>query len=468
MSTQASGRGFSLRSLLGCGGERVDWRLPAAFAAAQLLSNAPELARTLTSGGWPRELVGWFLAVNLFAPVLVAAAGVLACRIVKNEVLAAFAGGLAYAAFMVPVRLIFSPRFRPLDLVYSWLWVFLLFLGLALALRWIRESLPLALGAGATAAAWLNSVLLIVLLTLSRPGVRFSFGGELVNAGLALVSSAIFALVFWGAIRLLAIPLEGAAAPAPAIEAGDENGWLRRALMFHGLARQLRGSGIGSVLFGVLAIAMGASTMGQVPINGALIVLGILLIAEGVWVMAAPSAAGLVVDGLAVMTIGIWNIGISLAAIGGSSGDSLTGRFLVFGILQLAWGLGRMGQYRRFADLRGFRLDPDGRARLGREIEAVRSATGRRDVVAFKTGAAEGRFRLLGDSAALFLRGRFVEVLSRKDVVCGPVEKSAGDSLALTLRVKKRKLSAAMTPDNLQRLREWAGAPAAEAVPPTA
>jgi hypothetical protein len=459
MSIQSSERGVSLRQLLGCGGERIDWRLPAAFAVALFLANVPEIIRTFGTGrSFPKELRLWFGAVYLIGPILLAAVAVLAFRFVRSVWAACAAGAAAYAVFMVPVRLAFQPGFQPIQLLYSWLWVFLFLGGLVLALRWIR-SIPLALAAGATVPAWFYSLLSMAITTLGHPGIHWSVGGELLNAGMTLVSYVIFALVFWGAIRLLAIPVVPV---APSVAAGAESvgdeAWLRKALVFQGLSRQLRASGIGSLLFGAIAIVLGATTMGQVSINGVLIVLGLLLIAEGVWIMAAPSAAGIAVDGLAVTLIGLWNIGISLSAIGRSAGNSLSGRFLVFGIFQIVWGIGRVSQYRRYAELRGFRLDPESRSRLDREIEAIQGATGRRDVVAFKNGADEGRFRLLGGSAALFLRGKFVEILSRGDVHCGPVQASAGDSLKLTLRLKKRGLSTTLTPEAHQRLQEWIGA----------
>jgi hypothetical protein len=471
MSNPASWHGTTVRKLLGCDGARIDWRLPVVFVIAQLLSNLPGMIQNLASWSMiPKELHLWLMLVPLITPVLLGAAAVLAFRSIRNVWLAAAVGASAYALIMIPVRIAFSPGFQALHIFYSWLWVYLFFVGLALAIRMISV-LPLALAVGAAAAEWLNSAINIAVNVLTHPGVQLSFSSELANAGLTLVSSAIFGLAAWGGLQLVGARLESAGAQALPLtaEAAGTDAWLRKALAFHGLCRQLRAAGIGSLLFGAIAFFLGASTMGRVPLNGVLALLGILLIVEGVWVMAAPSASGIIVDGLFVAAIGLWNIGISLVEIGRHSGGSLTGRFLVFGIFQIIWGIGRIAQFRRYTDLRGFSLDPVGRARLEQEIASIRSDTVRPDVVAFKTRAlssAEGRLRLMEGFAALFLRGKVVEVLSRGEIACEEaVAKDLSIPLNASLRLGKRRLSVTISRDACERLRRWANAQSAEAPP---
>ena len=460
---------MTLRKLLGCDGARIDWRFPVVFMVAQLLSNLPGMIRSVAV--WnviPKEFHLWIILAPLIGPLLLTAAAVLAFRAVRNVWLAAAVGASAYALAMVPVRIAFAPGFQALHIFYSWLWMYLFFVGLALALRLISV-LPLALAVGAAAADLLNSAINTAINVLTHPGVRLSFSGELGNAVMVLVSSAVFGLAVWGGLHLVGARFESADAQAPPLtaEAAGTDAWLRKALTFYGLRRQLRAAGIGSLLFGVIAFFLGASTMGQVPLNGMLALLGLLLIVEGVWVIAAPSASGIIVDGLFVTAIGVWNIVVSLVEIGGNSGGSLTGRFLIFGIFQIGWGIGRIAQYKRYAYLRGFTLDPAGRARIEQEIASVRSDTIRPDVVAFKTRSlspVEGRLRLLEGSAAFFLRGKIVEVLSRDEIACeAAVAKDPGGPLKASLRAGKRKLSVTISPEACERLKRWANAQPAAA-----
>lgn len=460
---------MTMRELLGCDGARIDWRLPFVFMVAQLLSNLPGMIKNLSAWNrMPPELHIWFIVVPLLGPVLLTAAAVLGFRAARNVWLAAAAGAAAYALAMIPVRIAFFPVFQAMPIFYSWLSAYLLFVGLSLALRMISV-LPLALVVGAAAAEWLNSAITIAIIDLTRPGFHLSFSRVLNDAGMALVSSAIFGLAAWGGLFLIGARFESAGAPAPtlAAEAAGSDAWLRKALAFQGLYRQLRAAGIGSLLFGAIAFFLGISTMRQVPINGVLALLGLLLVAEGVWVIAAPSASGIVVDGVFVTVIGAWNIVLSLAEIGRNSGGPYTGRFLVIGIFQIAWGIRRIAQYRRYAGLRGFSLDPAGRARLEQEIASVRSDTIRPDVVAFKTrtlSSEEGRLRLMEGFTALFLRGKVVEVLSRAEVSFEEgVTTDPSLALNASLCLGKRKLAVIISRDAFERLRRWANAQAAEA-----
>ena len=190
-------RRITVRDLLGCGGERIDWWFPAAFVVANILSNLPEMIRTLASWkSFPGELRLWFLAVQVIAPLVMAAAAVLAFRKVRGTWLAIAACAVAYEIVMTVLRLGFSQRIGAVQFISGTLWVFLFFAGLALGVRLV-SLLPLGLAAGAAAAGWLHSLLFMLWTAYSEPGVRFSFSGELLSFGLTLLSSIIFGFAFW-------------------------------------------------------------------------------------------------------------------------------------------------------------------------------------------------------------------------------------------------------------------------------
>jgi hypothetical protein len=139
----------------------------------------------------------------------------------------------------------------------------------------------------------------------------------------------------------------------------------------------------------------------------------------------------------------------------------MSGRFLLFGIFQIVWGVGRMVQSRRYADLRGFRLDSVGRKRLGDKIAStLQSGPDRGDIVAFESKAirsGQARLLLMRDHAALFSRGKVDEVIPRSEVRCEPSPKSAGDPLQATLRLGKRRLGVKISRAAYERLGRWGG-----------
>lgn len=150
----------------------------------------------------------------------------------------------------------------------------------------------------------------------------------------------------------LGVPVE-AAVQAPAgfvpveLAPGISIDQLRAAAKFHELRSTLRGGAIGSLIFGALAIGVGGIAAGEDAIGGALLLLGLLLFANGVWIIAAPSAIGFVSNGIALMLVGLFNGGTAVLQLIGGEGGSYF--WLILGGLQVFWGLQDIRRYSSFA-----------------------------------------------------------------------------------------------------------------------
>ncbi|HHS13606.1 MAG TPA: hypothetical protein ENN03_07525 [bacterium] len=110
--------------------------------------------------------------------------------------------------------------------------------------------------------------------------------------------------------------------------------------------KQLKTGGIGSVIFGVINIVLGVITAAENPVNAVLAVFGLILLIEGIWLLVSPKPSGLIIDGLVLGMLGIWNILITIQNISAGGG---TGSFLVYGIAQIFWGI---QSYRRYIKLK--------------------------------------------------------------------------------------------------------------------
>ena len=76
--------------------------------------------------------------------------------------------------------------------------------------------------------------------------------------------------------------------------------------------KTLRAAGIGGLVFGGLALVTGVSMLAQNFLNIILIMIGLLLLAEGIWNVTYPTAVGILVDGAALILVGLWNIFITI------------------------------------------------------------------------------------------------------------------------------------------------------------
>jgi len=96
--------------------------------------------------------------------------------------------------------------------------------------------------------------------------------------------------------------------------------------------RKLRPHGIGSIVFGVIALFMGISGMRENILNVVLAWLGLVLFVEGIWLIKSPSPAGFIVDGCMLILLGIWNLLVTYLNGGASP-------FSIIGFLQIYWGI---------------------------------------------------------------------------------------------------------------------------------
>ena len=101
--------------------------------------------------------------------------------------------------------------------------------------------------------------------------------------------------------------------------------------------RSLRSAGIGSLVFGFLALVMGGGGIHQRWSNWILMVLGGLPMAEGLWLILMPRPKGFLVDALALFVLGLWNIpmGIVNAVV---SDQPMHAWATALGIWQCIWG----------------------------------------------------------------------------------------------------------------------------------
>src|SRR4051812_15833051 len=96
---------------------------------------------------------------------------------------------------------------------------------------------------------------------------------------------------------------------------GVEIGDLQRISDYRVVRKSLRTSGIGSIIWGIIAVVVGGLALRVNVLNIFLVTLGLLLIGTGVLNIVAPMPIGIIIDGIVISILGVWNIFISLANI---------------------------------------------------------------------------------------------------------------------------------------------------------
>ncbi|MEW6365855.1 MAG: hypothetical protein AB1714_14595 [Acidobacteriota bacterium] len=467
MNEEPDQRRLTLPGILGFADRPVIWPRAIAFLIAYVLASVVPLIWDLLTmpQDFPADLRTWILMQRCVVPFVLVAAAVAGYRFIRNQWIAAAVSGLVYLVVMTPVRYSLNPYFRfDLRILYSWLWVFLTLIGIGLALR-VCRSLVLAVFLGYYLASLLDSIVINVIYLVTDHESHLDLVSELTYQGVEIVFSGVFALSFWAALRVrLCKPellgTEAAATVAGTLPASGEAGNLQAIFDFQTLRSHLRAAGIGSILFGVIAVLLGGSSLGEVPINAILLVLGFLLIGEGIWVLVAPSPAGMIFDGIVLILVGLWNLVVT--AYSAQAPGSGPAGFAVLGVMQVVWGFQSMLRYRRYAHLGGQRLSAEDLAQGQTQIEAIWRAdlSGTPDIIEFKTrgflSQLVWRGKLLTGSLATLRSGKpFMVVPKGEAELTIPEAQLHQDPMKGKLRLEKLTLGVALSRDAYARFQQW-------------
>ena len=232
---------------------------------------------------------------------------------------------------------------------------------------------------------------------------------------------------------------------------------LQQVADYRTVRKTLRTSGIGSIVFGALALVAGVAP----PLDPILTGLGLVLLGTGLWNTLAPRPTGILVDGITLVLVGLYNIGgAALSAGHGAAGSSL---WVKLGIFQLIWGVQAFVRFRRFRD--AFQAPPSDVefTQLDGEVSALWKANPKQatDVIEFTTAglmhAAKWKARL-DDGFALLAtaNGSEVRVVMKEAFEIEDRGKGLiGSSHTLAVTIAGKRRSGAIGLASLERYQQW-------------
>lgn len=218
------------------------------------------------------------------------------------------------------------------------------------------------------------------------------------------------------------------------------------------LKKGTRPGAIGSIIFGVIAVITGVAMLSENPVNGILIVIGIFLLIEGIVVLAMPSPAGLILEGIGMWMVGLWNFGLTILEFATGAGWSLWG---VLGLSQMAWGSQSFAGYRRFAEGEEAASDDF----LTNEVESTvkdvlkAKARTRQDIITFRFGSIAWK-GYLGRRYGTFssINGRDTQFLLRDDINFTEKGKALlGKILKVRISMDHKEMDGTISPEHLER-----------------
>lgn len=192
--------------------------------------------------------------------------------------------------------------------------------------------------------------------------------------------------------------------------------------------RRLRPSGWFGIVFGAFALYVGFTQMsGAFAI--AAILLGVFLGVGGALMIVAPTTDLIIIDGIGIALLGLFNISATFIRKGSSS------VWLILGLWQLKWAYDAFSQYRIFSRLAAEKPSPRSMqlmADLMRDPRATMQSIGGSSITLGTRGLTWSVHLI--PRAAIFVasRGRVIIVHNKQDVLLSKAESEPGESVQVT------------------------------------
>ncbi|MFH1422964.1 MAG: hypothetical protein ABIH42_09675 [Planctomycetota bacterium] len=235
---------------------------------------------------------------------------------------------------------------------------------------------------------------------------------------------------------------------------------LQKVADYIALRKNLTSSSIASLIFGVIAIVMGVYSIEENMLNVLLFLIGGFLLTTGIWNIAHPTPAGVILDSAAIISVGLWNLFITIHNAAVTKGESGPGFFLYMGVFQIIWGVKNFARYRRF--VRVTREKPP--EKYINEVknnlkEIVKSDPKKeKDVIAFQIGKSPWKAKFHGE-IGVFVEGNGQDILLKlKENVNFTQEGNAGKLFKVRFQIGEHTLKGTIKPEFWERYKNWKAA----------
>lgn len=228
--------------------------------------------------------------------------------------------------------------------------------------------------------------------------------------------------------------------------------------------KRMRRGAVGSIIFGIIALVMGLVGMQLNFLNGILVLIGLVLLVEGIWVVSVPKRFGILLEGITLILVALWNMVILGSWSVGNIGNFNWGLkgLLILAILQLVWGIESIKRYIVFLRFTPKIPTPKNATLINEMTNFVIAANPRqdKDILDFTQRCIpidrEWKGRLM-NGVGLFVLGDGEDVLvARKDNVKFENEHKLTIRNAAIFRIGKRIMHGFISPESFQKYQEWA------------
>jgi len=236
----------------------------------------------------------------------------------------------------------------------------------------------------------------------------------------------------------------------------DRTARLQQVADYRTVRKTLKNSATVSLIIGAITLAIALVP----PLSIISAALGVMLLATGAWNLARPRPTGILVDGVSVILVGLYNIvSTVLEAQSGQGGSAI---WIKMGIFQLIIGGQAFWRYAQFRDAFRIQVNDSEMQELDGMVSEMWKAKVKEssDIIEFKvSGFHETPWKArLTDSLAVLatLGGNEVKVATRAEFDIAENGKVLiGKSLKATFTIGGKAMKGTLSPESFERFQLW-------------
>jgi membrane-bound ClpP family serine protease len=236
----------------------------------------------------------------------------------------------------------------------------------------------------------------------------------------------------------------------------DRSSRLQQVADYRTVRKTLKNSAVVSLIFGAITLFFALLP----PFSIITAALGVMLLATGAWNLARPRPTGILVDGVAVIVVGLFNLVSSI--LDAQSGQGASPFWIKMGIFQLIIGGQSFWRFAHFRDAFKSRPADSEMQELDGMVSSMWKSKVKetQDVIEFKvSGFHETPWKArLTDSLAVLatLGGNEVKVASRAEFDIAENGKVLiGKSLKATFTIRGKAMKGTLSPESFERFQFW-------------
>lgn len=222
--------------------------------------------------------------------------------------------------------------------------------------------------------------------------------------------------------------------------------------------RQIKGIGIGGIIWGIINIGIGVFAVQMAAVNVGILILGVIMLGVGVQALRKPTLKTLLIESIVAGLLFAWNLGMTIYNM--NLGEGFDPRGLIF---PLVIAIAIFNQHKKLQHLREAidSVQPAQIDTMKKTCKALLKKKLKNEPAVLQTNDAKTRVQLLPDRAFFAQRDQMKAFIVPRDILASALGDVTVKKFKLVVNHPLEKLTYKFDAKNSDKIRQWLATPVA-------